>query len=454
MPNAPCKATEYITERGMLTVGLLRKFLNEPVARESFIAEGTIKGLFLLRRPALKTSRHVSRACWILRWNDGGKAKKMVIGDGRSIPLDAARKAAQTHLAVIIQGRDPAQERRERRERMTVAKVWKEYTADPRFTSKTTNTQYKDRNRYGLHVADRIGSKFIDELDLQAIENFVNAICTDKRTGRRGRRLGGKGAAKKVIRLLSAMTSWALKRKWTTSNPFSCQTLWADGTRTGIVEGPAFQSIFVTLEAMESNGQLPAVKARALRVIWATGARLSEVTGLRWRHVRLDDERIVFDADEHKGGRVAVRRGRQGAPRIIDLPPIAYEAIAAQLPDDGAAPPRDSLVFPPMVSHADQLELTRAWRKVRKAARLPANIVIHSARHSLGTAAALAGMTGSQLAAVLGHAQTRTTERYSDLARSRKQRFGRIAFDAAMGSRCDVKLEHNPSSNVVSIRER
>ena len=41
-----------IAERGMLTAFSLKTFLNEPVGRESFIAEGTIKGLFLLRRPA------------------------------------------------------------------------------------------------------------------------------------------------------------------------------------------------------------------------------------------------------------------------------------------------------------------------------------------------------------------------------------------------------------------
>ena len=226
----------------------------------------------------------------------------MVIGDARSIPLDAARKTAQTHWAAIVQGRDPAQERREHRNRKTVAAIWAEYTADQKFTSKSAGTQYKDRNRYSLHVADRIGSKFVDELGMKTVEDFINAICSDKRTGRRGRKLGGDGAAKKVLRLLSTMTAWALKRGLVKVNPFIGHALRPDGTRTEIVEGAAFRSIFSTLDALEVNGRLPTVKARALRVLWATGARRSEITGLRWRHVRLDDERIVFGSDEHKGG--------------------------------------------------------------------------------------------------------------------------------------------------------
>ena len=114
-----------IADRGMLTAFSLKTFLNELVERESFIAEGTIKGLFLLRRPAVRDARHPNRACWVLRWSDNGKRrKKLVIGDARTISLDVARKAVQTHLANIVQGGDPAEERRARRSRKTVSEVW------------------------------------------------------------------------------------------------------------------------------------------------------------------------------------------------------------------------------------------------------------------------------------------------------------------------------------------
>ena len=59
---------------------------------------------------------------------------------------------------------------------------------------------------------------------------------------------------------------------------------------------------------------------------------------------------------------------------------------------------------------------------------------MHTARHSIATAGAIAGMTNTQLAAVLGHSQTHTTERYSAIARSRQQRLGSLAFGAAMGT--------------------
>ena len=442
-----------IAERGMLTAFTLKTFLNEPVGRESFIAEGTIKGLFLLRRPATRNARHPNRASWVLRWSDDGKRrKKLIIGDARSISLDAARKAAQANLAKVIQGTDPAQDRRDRRSRRTVAEVWAAYCSDLQFTSKSSGTRYNDANRYRLHVSDRIGSKLIDELDLQTVEKLIAAIRNDSRIGRRGRKLGGDGAAKKVIRLLAAMTTWAIRRKLAKCNPFAGHSFRADGSRTEIIEGEAYHAIFAAIDDLEKDGRLPPVVARALRLIWATGARRSEVTSLRWRHVRLDDARIIIPALEHKGGRVAARQGREGVSRVIDLPAIAFDAVVAQLPAPGSAPAANGLVFPPLLSDARQLELTRAWRRVREAARLPPEIVMHTARHSIATAGAIAGMTNTQLAAVLGHSQTHTTERYSAIARSRQQRLGSIAFEAAMGN-VAPPVRHPASGKIVSIRK-
>lgn len=444
-----------IAERGMLTAFTLKTFLNEPVGRESFIAEGTIKGLFLLRRPATRNVRHPNRASWVLRWSDDGKRrKKLIIGDARTISLDAARKAVQTHLAKIVQGGDPAEERRARRSRKTVAEVWAAYSADLQFTTKSATTRYNDSNRYRLHVADRIGPKLVDELDLQSIEKFIASIRDDKRMGKRGRKLGGDGAAKKVIRLLAAMTNWAVKRKMVKANPFSGQTLRADGMRTEIVEGNDYYAIFAAIDKMERDGRLPAVKARALRFIWATGARRSEVTCLRWRHVRLDDARIIIPPLEHKGGRVAARQGREAVARVIDLPDVAFEAIAAQLQAAGTTPAQEALVFPPMLKEATQLELSRAWRAVRKASGLSNKIVMHTARHSIATAGAIAGMSNTQLAAVLGHSQTHTTERYSAIARSRKQRLGSFAFDAAMGRYPEPQFFHPAGENIRPLGNR
>ncbi len=53
---------------------------------------------------------------------------------------------------------------------------------------------------------------------------------------------------------------------------------------------------------------------------------------------------------------------------------------------------------------------------VRKEAKLPERAGLHSLRHSIATRWALAGAGAPQLAALLGHAQVSTVERYIHFA--------------------------------------
>jgi integrase len=56
------------------------------------------------------------------------------------------------------------------------------------------------------------------------------------------------------------------------------------------------------------------------------------------------------------------------------------------------------------------------WNRIKKAAALPAEMTMHGLRHSVGSHLAMGGMTTWQVAQQLGHAQTRTAERYSHAA--------------------------------------
>ena len=55
---------------------------------------------------------------------------------------------------------------------------------------------------------------------------------------------------------------------------------------------------------------------------------------------------------------------------------------------------------------------SRAVARIAEAAGLPATITLHSLRHGVGSALADAGLSAMQVAIALGHASTRTSERY------------------------------------------
>jgi integrase len=54
----------------------------------------------------------------------------------------------------------------------------------------------------------------------------------------------------------------------------------------------------------------------------------------------------------------------------------------------------------------------QSWKRIAAAAGLPANITLHSLRHGVGSALADSGMSAMQVATALGHASSRTSERY------------------------------------------
>src|SRR5262249_11909060 len=142
----------------------------------------------------------------------------------------------------------------------------------------------------------------------------------------------------------------------------------------------------------------------AIRIIAVTGARRSEITKLRWRHVDLKRGLLVLPPVMHKTGR------KTGKPRTIALPAFAQDIIARQPQGEP-----DNFVF---ASSKDGAPITLAaqWRKVRAEAGLPENFGLHGLRHSLATLLAVGGAQAPEIMTSLGHRQLSTTQKYLHFA--------------------------------------
>ena len=204
-----------------------------------------------------------------------------------------------------------------------------------------------------------------------------------------------------AIRLLRSAVSWAIAEGMVSSNPCANVKLGSDGERDTILEdAAAYGRLFATLKTMEDQKRLRPQVADAVRLIAMTGARRGEVAGLRWSHVDVKRGLIVLPPRSHKTGR------RTGKPRVIGLPDAGLAIIAKQ----GPGRP-DDFVFKPYRGEGP-LELSKPWREIRRDANLPDDIGLHGLRHSIATHLAMAGAGAPQLAALLGHSQISTAERY------------------------------------------
>ena len=133
--------------------------------------------------------------------------------------------------------------------------------------------------------------------------------------------------------------------------------------------------------------------AAAVRLLLFTGARSSEIAGLRWAWIR-DTRALLPDS--------------KSGPKTVQLP-VPARVVLAALPRDG------EFVFPNRQGDGPMIDLGARWQKLRNLAGL-GDVRIHDCRHTYASHAVMSGLDLYTVGRLLGHADTGATERYAHLA--------------------------------------
>jgi integrase len=344
-----------------------------------------------------------------------GRRRWMVTGNPRTMDLPALRAAARAVLAIVDAGGDPAAERASRRAVWTVNTMWEHYRASPEFARCTLASRAAITSGFVAHILPRLGTQLLNRIDVPAARRLMHAITMDTRTFRRGLRLGGAGAARKTMHTLTAALSWAVGEGAIERNPLKgTLRIGSGGVRETVITTPEeYARLFTAMDTMVAAGKLRPIVRAFIVVAALTGARRSELQTLTWGQVDLAARRITL-ADT-KGGKLAKRAGVR--TESMSMPPLAVAALAALKPEH-ARP--EELVFPP--TRGERLCLTWAWRRIRTVANLPPDLALHGLRHSIGTAAVLAGLTAPEVQAMLRHRNIGTSAKYIHLADQHRAR--------------------------------
>jgi integrase len=421
-----------------ITEGLVRKLLASPPIKDTSVFD------LELRRFAFRVKPAGSALFFIRYTAPDGTERRMKVGDPQTTSVEEARKAARQVLMLVDTGHDPLEAQRRRRAAPSVREIADAYLASPTFAAKADKVRDNDRARILSHITNHIGAIEADAVTLNVARRLHRLIAEDTRTNRRGRRLGGPGAARKTLRLGMTILMWARSEGMIPSLPFDLRELklGGDGTRDVVITSAAeYAQLFTTLDAMVAAGSLRPLTRAFFILLACTGLRRGEAQKLCWGQVDLARRQITLR--DTKGARLSRQHGKQQATvELVGLPPVAAAALAAIKPADVAAA---ALVFPPV--RGAQLAVARDWIKVRQAAGMPGDLTLHGLRHSVGTIGAIAGMTMPELQALLRHRQPGTTARYLHLA----QMSGGLA-DKAMGG--VLPAPEGPAAPVVPLRQR
>ena len=328
---------------------------------------------------------------------------------------------------------------------MTVAQLCDLYLDEGTATKKPT-TLATDKGRIASHIKPLLGKKPVSSVTAGDVERFLRDVAagkTAKAPEKVGKRAvshirGGKGTATRTVGLLGGIFSFAVRHQLRADNPVTGVERFKDGRSERFLSAKELGKLGEAIAAEEAAGG-SRLGLAVIRLLITTGARKSEIEGLRWDEV--DFDRSALRLRDSKTGAKVIAIGAPALAVLADLDTVAKAALADAAKEAKAAgqpvPKASPWVFPAgRGSEGHWIGTPKLWAKVKGAAGL-ADVRLHDLRHtyaSLAVGAAGGAQSLAMIGKLLGHADVRTTARYAHLADDPlRQAANRIAAAAAAG---------------------
>ena len=342
------------------------------------------------------------RKSWLIQYRVGRAVRRFTLGPHGAFTPEEARTRAAKMLQSIRDGADPQAEKQQRLKAETVAELAELYLGpDGRAARpmKKESSWTQDESCLHRHILPLLGKKIARTLTKEEIERFQADVAAgktarDEKTGFRGRAIvkGGKGVAARSLGTLSAMLEYGVTRKVLPINPAKGVTLYKGEKKERPLAPSEVSTLAYGLAILEELGMVSSTMGAAIKLLLLTGARKNEITSLKWDYVNLER------------GCLALPDSKTGA-KAIPLPAAAARIIAE-------LPRTSEWVLPSSRSDGPIIGLQKAWEAVREWCGID-GVRIHDLRHSFATFAVSDGASLYLVGKALGHAQSRTTERYA-----------------------------------------
>ncbi|WP_170827079.1 tyrosine-type recombinase/integrase [Magnetovibrio blakemorei] len=388
--------------------------------REYFLWDTDVNGFGLRVRPG-GSRRYVY---FYRPWQ--GKQRRMTIGDADGMTLEDARTIATKLAGRVADGEDPAQSKRVLKAEMAAAALEIEAGISPeaeRTFGELADLMMKRRDDFAastrdnytrwirLYIKPHLGDIKADAIQTSDMQKMIDAVKGQHPTT--ARRLRDVCAA--VIKWASETEDWGtFFRNPELPNPTKRLKVPSPNLVENAMEVGDVKIVWRVLGDLEAKCT-DDVRSEALaliRMALLTGARKDELRLLKPHHVDLIRGTITLQRHEHKTGK-QIKRG-SGA-KIIVLPAAAIEVIQSRVQDKERR----------YVFHGKKRSTAmgagqpwKTWQSVLTEARKDqvfrkGTIRFHDIRHSFASIGLSQGLGLTEIGALLGHTDYRTTERYA-----------------------------------------
>lgn len=346
---------------------------------------------------------------WWFSYRMGGRAAKkrwLKLGDYNALPVNRAKKLAEEYHVQVGKGIDPGKAIKEAGATgQTIQEAWDRFERE-HLPKKAPKTQAEYKVSAKAHILPKLGNVAVRDLTREHVTRWHAAISAPT-------------AANRALALLSSVLTQAIEVWEIREGPNPCRKVerHPEAPRLRDITPAELGALGRALRALDGQHSLYALAA--IRVILLCWGRVSEVLALRRdRDVHLEEGYALVR--EHKAAR------KMGAKRL-ELPPQAVNILKA-LPQEKGNP----WYFPgrrrgqPLT----RMGLYHTWLSVCSEAKVE-NLHLHDSRSLAASEAEAQGFNPKTAAAVLGHKDTRTTEKHYARVRKAKEAAARIAAPIA-----------------------
>jgi integrase len=315
-----------------------------------------------------------------------GTKRKPRLGAFGQITLAQAREAARQILGEVALKKDPSLERLQERRAPDVSALCDRYLRDVAAHHSKPSYLKQQRRMIETRIKPAIGSAKVAAVaraDIVALHNRLS---------------GTPYEANRVLALASVLFShaelWGLRPE--ASNPCRLIKRFREMRRERLLSDEEQTRIFAELDASEQSGSEERSVTLAVRLLFATACRASEILGLQWEFIDRAAGELVWP-DSKTGTLTKPITGEiaallSGAARIVGNPFVcpAIKNRAAGLP---------------------MSTLEKAWRRILERAGV-APSGLHAIRHRAATEIANSGLPIQVGMRLTGHKTAATYLRY------------------------------------------
>lgn len=398
----------------------------KPTGKRFTLMDAQLKG-FCVRVSAAGTKVYGYR--YRVGGGRSGRGRWLSIGSHGTITPDQARNIAQGWASEVAAGGDPASDRDAKRIAPTVSELLDRYLSDHVDRKNKASTAKNARNQVSRYIRPMLGNLKVADVTRADISKFHSSLASTPYAANRALALLSKAFGLSEV--------WGLRPDHT--NPCTRVERFEEKPRERFLSDQEFATLGEVLAQAETSPLHVHGRSRpiainpqaisAIRLLIFTGARVSEILGLRWEWINFDSQ--LAELPDSKTGK-----------KQLYLPPAAFEILR-----DLNCPP-NGMGFVIRGGAGDNPEVPLVnikdpWAYIRNAADLE-GVRLHDLRHSFASTAVAGGMSLPMIGALLGHADVKTTARYAHLSddplRDAAAQIGGKISDAMLGGKGGAEI--------------